>query len=274
MFKAKAVPAYESFNAATLQDGWRLLDMDNGRGWELAKAIGPDGRYSNMLRFRNYAYISSTAEDQVYSTTYNLTGLQNARLSFDIAYAPSAKTDSLKIYISTDCGKTYGNIIFYAWGDSLKSAPKTYSEFEPTAQTWKTITVNLTPYINNYVRFKIENVNTGGNTMFIDNFRVDGGDGVKNVGFTTSRVAFYEGNANIAEGCRKYHLVQVPMHISAVPSAPVNVAITTSGNAKKGYDYVLLDSTVVFPTGSSASKYIRLKIYDDASVEATENIAK
>jgi hypothetical protein len=272
LFKAKVVPAYENFNAATLQDGWRLLDMDNGRGWELAKAIGPDGRYSNMLRFRNYAYISSTAEDQVYSTTYNLTGLQNARLTFDIAYAPSAKTDSLKIYISTDCGKTYGNIIFYAWGDSLKSAPKTYSEFEPTAQTWKTITVNLTPYINNYVRFKIENVNTGGNTMFIDNFRVDGGDGVKNVGFTTSRVAFYEGNASIAEGCRKYHLVQVPMHISAVPSAPVTATISTAGNAKKGYDYVLLDSVVVFPSGSSASKYIRLKIYDDASVEATENI--
>ncbi|HLP18790.1 MAG TPA: T9SS type A sorting domain-containing protein [Chitinophagales bacterium] len=272
MFKAKTVPAYESFNAAALQDGWRLLDMDNGRGWELAKAMGPDGRLSNMLRFRNYAYISSTAEDQVYSTTYNLTGLQNARLSFDIAYAPSSKTDSLKIYISTDCGKTYNQLIFYAWGDSLKSAPKTYSEFEPTSQTWKTITINLTPYINNYVRFKIENVNTGGNTLYIDNFRIDGGDGLKNVGFTTSRVAFYEGNASIVEGCRKYHLVQVPMHISAVPSAPVTATISTAGNAKKGHDYILLDSVVVFPSGSSATKYIRVKIYDDASVEATENV--
>ncbi len=271
-FKAKKVPAYESFNAATLQDGWRLLDMDNGRGWELAKAIGPDGQLSNMLRFRNYAYISSTAEDQVYSTAYNLTGLQNARLTFDVAYAPTNITDSLKIYISTDCGKTYGPLIFHAWGDSLKSAPKTYSEFEPTTQTWKTITVNLTPYVNNYVRFKIENVNTGANNIYIDNFRIDGGDGVKNIGFTTSRVAFFEGNASIAEGCRKYHLVQVPMHISAVPSAPVTATITAHGNAKKVHDYLLLDSLVTFTTGTTATKYIRVKIYDDAAVENTESI--
>lgn len=272
VFRAKNVPAYESFNADTLQDGWRLLDMDNGRGWELAKAIGPDGRYSNMLRFRNYAYISSTAEDQVYSTTYNLTGLQNARLSFDIAYAPSSVTDSLKIYISTDCGKTYNQLIFYAWGDSLKSAAKTYAEFEPTSETWKTITVNLTPYINNYVRFKIENVNMGGNTFYIDNFRLDGGDGLKNVGFATSRVAMFEGNAKITEGCRKYYIAQLPLHVSAIPSAPVTATITAIGNAKKGYDYELLDSVVVFQTGAATPQFIRLKVYDDASVEATEHI--
>ncbi|HLP51725.1 MAG TPA: zinc-dependent metalloprotease [Chitinophagales bacterium] len=272
LFDAKPVPAYESFNAEVLQDGWRFLDMDNGRSWELAKAIGPDGQYSNMLRFRNYAYISSTSEDQVYSTGYNLMGLQNARLTFDLAYASSAVTDTLKIYISTNCGKTYSQLIYYAWGDSLKSNPKFYGEFIPTSQSWKTVTINLTPYINNYVRFKIENVNKGGNSIYIDNFRVDGGAGVKNIGFTTSRMQVFEGNATITEGCRKYTTVHVPVYASVVPTTPVTATITVSGNAKKSHDYVLLDSVVTFPIGSNATRYARIKVYDDVSVEEIESI--
>lgn len=272
LFKSKTIPSFEDFNAATLQDGWRILDMDGGRAWELAKAQGPDGQHSNMLRFRNYSYSSATAEDQVYSATYNLNGLQNARLTFDLAYAPSNTTDTLKIYVSNNCGKTYDNLIFYAWGDSLKSAPKSYTEFQPSSKTWKTITVNLSAYVNNYIRFKIENVNTGSNTIFIDNFRVDGGTGSKNVGFITSRVAFYEGDASTTEGCRKYTIVQVPLHVSAVPSAPVTITINANGNAKHLHDYILLDSIITWPANSTATKYVRLKIYDDASVEATENV--
>jgi hypothetical protein len=272
LFKSKSVPSVENFNEQMLKDGWRILDMDGGRSWELAKAIGPDGQYSNMLQFRNYAYISATAEDHVYSAAYNLNGLQNARLTFDLAYAPSNTTDTLKIYVSTNCGKTYDNLIFYAWGDSLKSTPKCYYEFQPTSKTWKTVTVNLSSYVGNYIRFKIENVNTGSNTISIDNFRIDGGTGIKNIGFTTSRVAFYEGDASSTEGCRKYTIVQVPLHASVVPSAPVTVTVAATGNAKPVHDYLLLDSVVIFPASSIATKYVRVKIYDDDAVEATETI--
>lgn len=272
LFDAKAVPAYESFNSATLQDGWRFADMDGGRSWELVKAIGPDGQYSNTLCFRNYAYESATAEDQVFSTGYDLTGLQNARLTFDIAYAPSAKSDTLKIYISTNCGKTYSQLIYRAFNDSLKSVNKTYAEFIPTADSWKSVTINLTPYINSYVRFKIENVNKAANNIYIDNFRVDGGTAVKEVGFVTGRNVFYESNATIPEGCRKYRIVQVPLYISAAPSAIVTAYVSAAGNAQKVHDYLLLDSLVTFAVGSTANKYVRLKVYDDASVEAVESI--
>ncbi|MEM8906635.1 MAG: M43 family zinc metalloprotease [Bacteroidota bacterium] len=116
--------------------------------------------------------------DALLSPVYDLTGSTGVQLTFDLAYAAwsngsSFFSDSLNILVSTDCGNVYSESIYIDGGSSLATAVATSSRFVPTANQWKTITLDLSNYEGQSgVSFAFVNVSGWGNQLFIDNIEV------------------------------------------------------------------------------------------------------
>ena len=268
------VPYLTNFNSSNvLPSGWKSNNLDNGRNWEIFATIGIDGQMSNVLRFRNFNYIGYEEKDELITNSYDLRTFKNARISFDLAYAPHKVTDTLFIYASTDCGVSFPNLIAKYYGVSLQTHPKMYQEFIPSEEDWKKVIIPINTFINNYVRFKIVNHNMGGNDLYIDNFKVDGGDSTLNeIGFCTNSLTIKENNSGGKIGCRYYRDITIPVFISNIPSASITATVNLSGSASNIYDYEILNTSITFLAGQSNFENIIIRIWDDANSESTETI--
>lgn len=268
------LPKLNDFNnSSILPNGWKLFNPDNGRSWDFVNVPGSDAQLSNAMRFGNYFYQGYEQIDAVITNAYDLRTYKNARLSFDIAYAPHNATDSFMVYISTDCGNTYSTQLLKLYGASLQTHPKQFNEFIPTENDWKNIMIPLNAYVGNYVSFKIVNWNMSGNDLYIDNVLVEGGDStLSEIGFGKTQINTSESSKDGQMGCRGYRILSIPVFISTAPATPITVSVTASGTASNSYDYELLNNQVVFPAGQTANQYVNVKIMDDAAAEALETI--
>lgn len=80
-------------------------------------------------------------------------------------------------------------------------------------------------------------------------------------------------NSNVIEGSEcNYTDITVPLSISEAPSAnaSVNFTVDASSIATAGEDFDLLTNSVNFPSGSTASRNITLRIYNDNALEGDE----
>jgi D-alanyl-D-alanine carboxypeptidase len=97
----------------------------------------------------------------------------NPILDFDYAYAmyPGSTGDSLKVYISTDCGITW-QVLFNKGGYALHTASNTTNPFYPqTSNQWKHESFPLGGFPGDaLIRFR--SVCGAGNNLFIDNVNV------------------------------------------------------------------------------------------------------
>jgi PKD repeat protein len=268
------VPKLIDFNSSTmLPSGWRLYNPDYGRGWEIAEVKGMNGQLSGVLRFRNFNYSGYEEEDAIYTNAFDLRGFKNARLTFDVAYAPHNSTDTLIIYASADCGNTFPYQILKIGGAALQTHPKQFQEFIPDENDWKNMLISLNNYVNNYVSFKIVNYNTGGNNLYIDNIRVEGGDStLSEIGFASTLFNTSESSISGQLNCRGFRVVSVPVFIASAPSAAVTVNVTATGSASGTHDYELITGQVVFPAGQTGNQWVQIRIMDDAASEGMETI--
>jgi hypothetical protein len=268
------VPKLIDFNnSSLLPTGWKLYNPDVARGWEITAVKGIDGQNSNAYRFRNYNYIGYEEEDAIITNAYDLKNYKNARLTFDIAYAPHTVSDTFLVYLSTDCGNTYPYQILKLAGSSLQTHAKQFQEFIPGEADWKNVIVSLNTYVNNYVSFKIVNYNMGGNNLYIDNIRVEGGDStLSEIGFARTLINTAENSSSGQMGCRGYRILSVPVFVSSAPASSITVNVSSSGTATNNYDFELLNNQIVFPAGQIGHQVIQVKIFDDAASETIESI--
>ena len=268
------LPKLNDFNNSTsLPNGWKSFNPDNGRAWEFVNVIGVDGQPSNALRFRNYFYQGYEQIDAVITNAYDLRTYKNARLSFDIAYAPQNATDTFMVYISTDCGNTYSTQILKLYGALMQTHAKQFNEFIPDENDWKNVMIPLNSYVGNFVSIKIVNWNMSGNNIYLDNVLVEGGDSTLNeIGFGKTQINTVENSSGGQTACRGYRIISVPVFISSAPTVAITVNVTASGTASNNYDFELLNNQVVFPIGQMANQFVNIKIMDDAASESIETI--
>lgn len=121
--------------------------------------------------------------DDLYSPTFDLSGLSEASMTFAYAYSTTAGsveevTERLEVSISTDCGETWsllpsGNITGAALinnGNNPEFPPPTWSE--------RSLTINASRRVPNVrFRFRFITTETSGN-LFIDNINVLGPVGI------------------------------------------------------------------------------------------------
>lgn len=186
-----SLPFMETFESnSTTRSMWTIGNNQNDTAWRLWTIAGTSPG-NTAMGINNYDWQKFGYTDQINSPPIDLRGYQNAQLKFEHAYTrfDSTSSDSLIIYVSTNCGSSYTRIA--AVGENgtgnFATGPNTNfysgSRFIPSKpEDWCTsglgsgcLTFNLTPYVGNpNVRVRIEQKSNAGNNLFIDNIQITG----------------------------------------------------------------------------------------------------
>jgi hypothetical protein len=123
---------------------------------------------------RGFDYWPGGALDDAVMTV-DMTYLQDAELTFDVAYARwgGGYSDSLEILVTTDCGANYQSLYFKG-GTDLATAPDYQDDwFIPTSGQWRTDTVDLSAYMgNDDVQIIFRHHSGWGQNTYIDNINL------------------------------------------------------------------------------------------------------
>ncbi|MBL7828251.1 MAG: PKD domain-containing protein [Saprospiraceae bacterium] len=157
---------------------WSLYDGNqNSNTWQITNDAGGFGNSPNSLKLNNFDFDEAGSKDEFQTLKISLLNAASAALHFDVAYThypePDTK-DTLAVFISTDCGKTFSQI-FLSGGESLATAPASGVAFVPTANEWQQKQINLAPFLgHDEVLFKFQNRGHYGNNLYIDNINISG----------------------------------------------------------------------------------------------------
>jgi PKD repeat protein len=189
---AGALPLVENFEGATFPPtGWTVVNNDaptiawgtaGAKGLVRRPALGNTGSTSGSAGIELYNYNTDTMQvDELISTPVSLIGATAPRMTFKRAYkyyndgtSPNNYHDELRVFISTDCGATYGSAVYYKKGVQLATNGTLNTTFTPgVTADWDIDTVNLTSYVgqNIYVKFQI--TNRYGNNLYLDDVNIN-----------------------------------------------------------------------------------------------------
>ncbi len=183
-----SLPFYENFESATFATNmWTIENPDGATTWEIATTQGTTpGNKSAGINFYSYATIGQ--RDGLISPPFDFSGFASVEMTFEHAYRRYDQTssDSLIIYVSTDCGVTYQRI--FARGENgtgiFATAATNTANFIPAADTdWciagtvgtSCYTINLDAFAGfNTVVIKFEGYNNYQNNLYLDNINIYG----------------------------------------------------------------------------------------------------
>ena len=173
------IPLEEDFEDVTenVENIWIPENEDNDAVyWQKMQGIGASGE--NFLGLENFDNLRGMVES-VISPAIDLSNIQNPILSFEVATAErdAGSSDGLfKMYVSTDCGKTWITKLATSL-EVLSKGKISTTSFSPSAVSdWELQTItNLGPgdkVENLLIKFEVENGN--GNNIYIDNLNIFG----------------------------------------------------------------------------------------------------
>jgi len=93
-------------------------------------------------------------------------------------------------------------------------------------------------------------------------------------GVPAPTIGFVSGGGTVVNegtGCN-FQDVTLTLNIAQAPSANATVTFTTTGTATSGVDYDVIPASVVFPAGSTPTRQVTLRIYNDGIVEPNETL--
>jgi PKD repeat protein len=172
-----SLPFDETFEFVNALDNWIYYNPDNDRKWQETSAVSSQGG-SWSVYFDNYSNIDGDPTgnvDALISPSIDLSANQNAYLEFDVAYAKygGAYSDTLAVFISTDCGNNF-TPIWVKGGDDLATAPDNQETFIPNSDSeWITEKIPLKDF-NGYsnVHIALVNISGWGNNLYLDNISI------------------------------------------------------------------------------------------------------
>lgn len=183
--------------------GWAILNPDNSTTWSAVNVSGNTGSRAMGIGLYNYTVVGE--RDALVTPTIDLSSVTNTNFKLDYAYRQyeASNNDSLIIYLSTNGGATYPNVVFADGGASLASSGVIPSIFTPAeAQDWCStacLDIDLSAFDGETnVKIKIESYNGYGNNLFVDNLLITGACTANAVN-TQAPVALFSSSADA--GC-------------------------------------------------------------------------
>lgn len=159
------------------QPDWELVNPDSGITWQRIEGISRWGAASIWMN--NYDYANSGAVDEfilplVDLSTFNPTG---AGLSFYLSYAQTfpatGLSDTLEVWVSTDCGETY-EMRYQKFGSDLVTTGPSEGAFEPAYfWQWRKEWIDfsdLTDFTS--VTIKFRHITNSENNLYLDNINM------------------------------------------------------------------------------------------------------
>ena len=171
------LPFIEDFENGINDTLWTIENIDLDKTWKSDSTNGLQWSYkSAAIKLFTYAP-RNNQKDGLISPKINLPLSNELFLTFDIAYQKRSNSnllnDTLKIFISSNCGLTYDNIIYEKYGFDLSTFDTSTYNFVPEYIThWRNDTVELTNFSNNDVLVKFETTNRAGNNLYLDNIKI------------------------------------------------------------------------------------------------------
>ncbi|MCS6935512.1 MAG: M43 family zinc metalloprotease [Chitinophagales bacterium] len=168
-------PLSENFEGGFPASGWTVENPNNDVTWGLDNYSAYGNGYG-CASIDNYSYGSNPNKkrDAIISPSVDLSSTPYPELSFDVAYARrnSTRFDSLIVYYSLNCGKTW----YRLWGrggSNLATSADISTPFYPGNNEWQTVKIPLLMLSGfGKVSFKFENVTGWGNYLYLDNILV------------------------------------------------------------------------------------------------------
>ena len=176
-----ALPFTEDFENATFPpSGWSIAQSPvDSKTWTRNTTALGNGT-STACATIDYFYYSTVGgeKDNLISKPVSLVGVNTASMTFKVAYkyyANIANYDSLRVFISTDCGVSYGPAVYAQGGSGLATSGSSSNEFTPAVSgDWRTETVSLNSFVGNNIIVKFEGTNHYGNDVYLDDINITG----------------------------------------------------------------------------------------------------
>lgn len=217
----KTGPYTENFESGNVVS-WLVDNPEyNYAKWQLSDAHGKDN--SKCMVLNNFKDVSSAQlytdeyfynfrlggnRDALITPSFDLTTTTGSELIFDYSYATNGTvqadiTETLKVYVSKNCGKTWVLRETLALTELLTAGNSAGISFVPTTNTqWKTASVPVV--INSQdarTRFKFEfNASDVSNNLYLDNIRVTGTLDVSENPLNTMDIVVYPNPSSHSEG--------------------------------------------------------------------------
>ena len=174
----QAIPFTEGFVSTSFPyANWTNVDLQSNGGWAQNTFAGNNPTNGNSVVFNNFDIDDRGFNDFFTLPKLNLTSVVSANLTFDVAYAPfdAVNFDSLEVLVSTDCGLTYSQVYLKTGNSTLATSAAITTIFTPSANEWRTETVDLSAYISSSnLELVFKNHSGFGNRLFIDNINISG----------------------------------------------------------------------------------------------------
>jgi PKD repeat protein len=180
------LPFMEDFESWSFADrGWTIENPDESITWDIAAVEGNDpGGLAGYVNIKSYNGLDE--RDRLISPPMNFKNYDVISMSFQHAYSQrySQFSDSLLIYVSSDCGNTWEKILQIGEDGSgnFATAGPMLTDFYPAVEEdWcgsvgnpQCMFIDLNPWAGlTNVQVMFETVNRYGNNLFIDNILVN-----------------------------------------------------------------------------------------------------
>ncbi len=159
-----------------------IINPDDATTWESGIVTQRDGTEGQVAWVNNFDYAAANNEnvpDGLLTTLIDLSDATNEVLTFELAYREYQIggfniEDGFRVEVSTDCGNTYDEVLFEAFGEELSTtAPSTARFFPDDPTVWEKKILDISAYYGQSVIFKFENLSGYGNNLFINNINVE-----------------------------------------------------------------------------------------------------
>ncbi len=178
-----AVPFVEDFEGGFPPSGWTINNPDNDDTWELA-SVGAGGS-ARSAYINYYDYAAPGERDEMILPALDLTNGSAPVMTFDLSYklySTNGFSDTLHVYVSTDCGATWTNV--YTKFDQALTTATPFAQQSPwvpsTNAHWRNESIDLSAYAGvQGVQIKFVAANDYENNLYIDNVNVLGFVGVE-----------------------------------------------------------------------------------------------
>ena len=180
----RSLPFVEDFESGLA--AWSIENSDGGSTWESA-TTGGTSPGSTAMYLDHYNYSAVGEKDALISEALDFSNDTLVELTFEYAYRAysSTYTDSLNVYVSSDCGQSWTRVAAYGEGGSSNWAtgsnvstswtPSTASDWCVSSTLASCPTIDLNAYSGmSGIRVKFEAVNGYGNGMYLDNINIQG----------------------------------------------------------------------------------------------------
>ncbi|MGE5318086.1 MAG: PKD domain-containing protein, partial [Chloroflexota bacterium] len=229
-----SLPFSEDWESGNMQaNGWEIVNPDNLVTWDVYTII-TDSSANNAARMNFFNYnVAPGRRDQLITPAMNLKGLNTAYLSFEHAYIRryAQISDSLIIYISTDCGTNWTKVSSFGEDGTgnFETMPLAIVETEPqSTDDWCAGTgnpvcniIDISNWVgNDNVKIMFETVHRRGNNLFIDNIYVS-----PSIGVTDEQLTEVKGLSIYPNPGNNYFQISSEKELKS----PVMQIISTSG---------------------------------------------